>query len=299
MTIKKQILLSFILLSFLFNINIIIESVFDVTYLFFNKIFVSIFPFIILSKILIYYDYHIFLSNTIGKILSKLFNIDKNATIVFILSILTSMPCNSIYINNLLNEKIIDENTANKLIIYTYFPSIAFVIGSIGVNMYNNIYIGISLLLINYLCNIVMGIFLRKEKNTISIAVPNKVKEDFFVLLKSSIIDAFNTCLIILGNIIIFSIIINIINTYININPIVNSILSELLELTNGINNIYLLNISLKYKLFLTSFILNFSGLSIIFQSKSILSNYNINIKKILIIKLIFSIIFSLLFCYL
>ena len=114
-------------------------------------------------------------------------------------------------------------------------------------------------------------------------------------MLKESILKSFNTCFIILGNIIIFTIIINILNSYININPVISSVFNGLLEMTSGIKSISMLNISLKYKIILTSFILNFSGLSIIFQSRSILSDYKINIKKILIVKLVFSILVALL----
>lgn len=292
---KKIILLTFILISFLLNINIINNSVLDATYLFFNNIFVSIFPFIILCDILIYYDYHIFLSKTIGKILSFIFNINENSVIVFILSILTSQPSNSIYIKNLLDKNIINENTANKIITFTYFPSIAFVVGSIGIKLYDNIYVGIILLITNYIYNICIGLYLRNKNSIINIYNDiNEKKDSFFIMLKKSIINSFNTCLIILGNIILFSIIINIFNNYIHINPIINSILTGVLELTNGLNNISILNIPLSYKIVLSSFILNFSGLSIIFQSRSILNNYKINIKKIIIIKLLFSLLISI-----
>lgn len=298
MTLKKEILLTIILILFLFNLDIVIESVINSSYLFFNKVFVCIFPFIILSNILIYYNYHIFLSKTIGKFISKIFNIDENSTIVFILSILTSAPSNSIYINDLLDKGIINESEANKVLIFTYFPSIAFIIGSIGISIYNSFKIGLILLISNYLCNIAIGIFLRKNNYKHNIIKENTNKEDFFVMLKGSILKGFNTSFIILGNIIIFTIISNLITSYINLNPIINSILSGILEMTGGINSISNLNISISIKIVLTSFLLNFSGLSIIFQSKSILSNYKINIKKILIIKLVFSIIFSLLLYY-
>ena len=69
-----------------------------------------------------------------------------------------------------------------------------------------------------------------------------------------------------------------------------------MLEMTSGIFMISNLNINLSQKILLTSFILNFSGLSIIFQTTSILNKYKINIKKILIIKLIFSIMILLIF---
>lgn len=291
---KKNLFLTIFLFLFLFNIELVISSVIDSSILFFNKIFVSIFPFIILSDILIHYDYHIFLSKCFGNILSKLFNIDKNSTIVFILSILTSQPSNSIYIKNLLDNNLIDERSITKLLSFTYFPSIAFVL-SIGITMYNSINIGVYLLLLNYLCNFLIGIFLRKEKISNTHNLINKCKKSFFIMLKESILKSFNTCLIILGNIIIFTIAINLITHYINYNQILTTLLSGTIELTSGINEISILTIPLKYKFILTSFILNFSGLSIIFQSKSILSNYKVNIKKILILKLVFSVITSIL----
>lgn len=289
----KHLISTFILILFIFNLDIIITSVLDSSYLFFNNIFVSTFPFIILSKILIYFDYHLFLSNTIGKALSKIFNIDKNSSIVVILSMLTSEPSNSIYLKNLLDNNIINENEANKVLAFTYFPSIAFIIGTIGIKLHDNVNIGIVLLLSNYLCNILIGLYLRKYKYDNENIIINQNKESFFTMIKNSIIESFNTSMIILGNIIIFTIIINLLNKYIYLGESIRAILSGILELTNGINNTSLLNIDNIFKITLSCFILNFSGLSIIMQSKSILSNYKINIKKILTIKLVFSLITS------
>ena len=99
-----------------------------------------------------------------------------------------------------------------------------------------------------------------------------------------------NTSFIILGNLIVFTIIINLIIKYFNINPYILSIFSGILELTSGVINVSNINNSLNIKFCLTAFILCFSGLSILFQSFTILSKYRINIKKILIVKLIFSI---------
>src|SRR5574344_1145163 len=242
---KKYIFLTAFLVLFVINSDIVIESVKNTSILFFTKIFVSTFPFIILSDILIYYDYHIFLSKTIGKFISKLFRINPSFTIAIILSMLTSEPGNAIYINNLLESNEIDINTANRLIMFTYFPSISFVIGSIGVSYFGNIKIGVILLISNYICNLLVGLYLRRNISLEYTATNNKeVKKVSLVdVIKSSIFKSFDTLLIILGNMIIFTIIINIINNYININPILNSILSGILELTNGIDSVSKLNI--------------------------------------------------------
>lgn len=292
---KKYILLTFILIIFLLNINIVLTSVTDASVIFYTKIFVSVFPFIILSNILIYFNYHLFLNKIFKKPLNKLFNIS-SSSIIFILSILSSMPSNSIYTKNLLDNKLININEANKILTFTYFPSISFMIGTVGYKMFNNIKIGIIILLSNYIYNILIGIYLRKDKINFTLENKNFInKTSFFDMLTNTILNAFKTCAIILGNLIIFIIIINILNKYLNINNTLLSILSGLLELTTGSNMLSLLDININLKIALTSLIINFSGLSILFQSKSILNDYNINIKRILIIKLIFSIIISIL----
>lgn len=292
---KKYILLTFILIIFLLNINIVLSSVTDASVIFYTKIFVSVFPFIILSNILIYFNYHLFLNKIFKKPLNKLFNIS-SSSIIFILSILSSMPSNSIYTKNLLDNKLINITEANKILTFTYFPSISFMIGTVGYKMFNNIKIGILLLLSNYIYNILIGIYLRKDKINFTLENKNSInKTSFFDMLTNTILNAFKTCAIILGNLIIFIIIINILNKYLNINNTLLSILSGLLELTTGSNMLSLLDININLKIALTSLIINFSGLSILFQSKSILNDYNINIKRILIIKLIFSIIISIL----
>lgn len=289
----KYILLTLILILFILNIKIVINSSKEASILFLNKVFISIFPFIILSDILIYFDYHIFLKNTIGKFISKLFNIDPNVSIIFILSLLTSTPNNGVYIKDMLDNNEIDINTANKIINYTFFPSISFVIGTVGISIYNSFKIGLILWLLIFIYNVSIGLYLRKEKNIYVNNIRIRKKDNFFNMLRKSIIKGINTSVIVLGYLIIFAIIINLLNKYLNINDILFSLISGLLEMTSGIVNISNLNINLNYKLILTFLILSFNSISIIFQSRSILSNYNINIKRTLIVKLVFSVLIS------
>ena len=291
----KYIILTLILIIFILNIKIVINSTYEASLLFFKKVFITIFPFVILCDFLIYFNYHIFIKGIFGKIINKIFNIDSNTSIIFILSIFSSHPSNAIYIKNLLDNKIIDIKVANRILIYTYFPSIAFVIGVIGVSLYNSFKIGRMRWIICFINNILIGLFLRKDNVYIE-SINNETKNiSFFECFKLSIIKAINTSFIILGNLIVFTIIINLIVNYISINPTILSVLTGFLELTSGVISISLLDIPFNVKFALTSLILNFSSLSILFQSFSILSSYKINIKKTLTIKLMFSIITFLL----
>lgn len=296
MKIIKPIFLTLTLIIFLFNLDIVIDSTLSASYLFITKVFVSIFPFIILSDILLYFNYDLFLKKIFGNIISKLFNVSKSTSIIYILSILTSHPTNSIYIKEMLDRKEIDENDINKILLTTYFPSIAFVIGTIGIGIYHSIKTGVFLYLTILIKNILIGIFLRGKNLSKEIQSIKKNNITLQETISNSIIKGINISYTILGNIIIFTIIVNLLNNYLNINSTILSLMSGMLEMTSGIFMISNLNINLSQKILLTSFILNFSGLSIIFQTTSILNKYKINIKKILITKLIFSIIILLVF---
>lgn len=291
----KYIVLTLVLIVFILNIEVVINSTYDASVLFFKKVFISIFPFIVLCDILIYFNYHLFIKKIFGKVINKIFNIDSNTSIIFILSVLTSHPSNAVYIKNLLDNKLIDIKTANRILIYTYFPSIAFVIGVIGISLYNSFKIGLLLWIICFINNIFIGLYLRKDNSYIE-SITNETKNiSFFECFKLSIVKAINTSFIILGNLIVFTIIINLLVKYVSINSTILSILTGFLELTSGVISISKLSIPFNIKFALTSLILNFSSLSILFQSFSILSDYKINIKKTLTIKLMFGIIIFLL----
>lgn len=292
----KPIFLTLTLIIFLFNLDIVINSTLSASYLFITKVFVSIFPFIILSDILFYFNYDLFLKKIFGNIISKLFNVSKSTSIIYVLSILTSHPTNSVYIKEMLDRKEIDENDINKILLTTYFPSIAFVIGTIGIGIYHSIKTGVFLYLTILIKNILIGIFLRGKNLSKEIQSIKKNNITLQETISNSIIKGINISYTILGNIIIFTIIVNLLNNYLNINSTILSLIGGMLEMTSGIFMISNLNINLSQKILLTSFILNFSGLSIIFQTTSILNKYKINIKKILIIKLIFSIMILLIF---
>lgn len=287
----KYVILTIIFIIFIVNIDIVITSVKSASIIFFNKVFVSIFPFIILSDILYYYNYHLFLKDNIGALISKIFNINSKSSSIFLLCLFTSHPGNAIYIKNMLDNDEISLNDASNLLCYTYFPSIAFVIGTIGINLYGSYRFGLYLYLICLINNILIGIFLRNKNDNIDSDIVINNNSNIFDVISSSIMKGINTSFIILGTLIIFTIIINLILRYVNINPYILGIFSGILELTSGVIKISDVSSSINNKFLLTVFILCFSSLSILFQSFTILSKYKINIKKILIVKLIFSII--------
>jgi hypothetical protein len=183
-----------------------------------------------------------------------------------------------------------------------------FVITTIGITMYNNISIGIILFLSHVISSIIIGLIYSRfciyniiHENNIKLNTLNKKINKIqylsskFDILKQSIQNTYITLSYILGFMIIFNmlsnIVINIIKHFID-NEYFLLFISGLFEMTTSIKQISNLG-NLNLNVLLTSFLLGFSGLSIIFQIKA---SCNIRLKNIIISKLfhgILSIILS------
>ena len=275
---KLFIFLTFTLLIFTFinNSNIIIYSVNVSINLFIKNLFVSLFPFFLLADFLINYNYVYYLS--------KIFKF--KYSYVILMCMLSGLPSNAKYISKLLENNQINKEDAEILMSVTFFPNPMFVVVSIGVLVFNNTFTGIVMLLNIYLSNIIFYLIKYKKltKNNIKI---NNNQLSFSSLLKSSILNNMNTLIVILGTIVFFTTINNILFNYIEIPLVFESIITSIFEMTSGIKKISDLTISTNLKYMLISSSLSLSGLSILAQASSMLSNYNLDFKSIIKNKLI------------
>ena len=163
--------------------------------------------------------------------------------------------------------------------------------------MLGNIKLGFILLISNYLSPIIIGILTLKKASTYCNEKPlisdNKTA-NFGIALKNALEKGINTTLQIGAFVVIFSIIISIIKNNAYISIIFNNIETFFnipkyslyglfvgsVEFTNGCKLITTLPLSLPFKLGIISFICSFSGLSVIAQISSFISEYNVSIAK-------------------
>ena len=276
------IILSLLIFVFLTNPNLIINSVNYSVNIFLTNVVPSLFPFFILADTLINYNYIYFLN--------KIFKFKYSHLIL--LSLFSGLPSNAKYINNLLENNDIDINDASIMLSVTFFPNPMFVIGSIGSLMLNSIKLGTIILLTIYLSNFIIYLINYKNLNKKNLNLTNK-QNNFTTLIKTSVINNTKTLLIILGTIVIFTTLSNIIFNYIKIPTIYEGIITSIFEMTSGVKKISLVDTNIQYKIILISVFLSFSGISVLCQAFSILSNYKLNLKiiiknKLLIILLTF-----------
>lgn len=284
-------ILTLIILVILINPTLVVDSVINTTIIFFKTLFPILFPFLIVTYFLIHLN---LLIKIIDK-LSNIFKINKIKTYIFILSLLTGYPNNAKYINDLYIENIINEKEANDLLNSSFFPSPIYLIATIGSIYLKNIYLSIIILLSFILTNIIL--FKNIKINNNSFKIKEEKNKNIF---SSSINNTINTLLIIMGSIVIFTLLINIISYYIKMPNILIILINSILEMSSSIIRITSLNNHL-LKILLISLTLSFSGLSMIFQMIS-LSSFKINIKnlikkriKALIINLIITLILIIL----
>ena len=283
-----------VLLEMLFNSSLIINSVNFSFSLCINNLFPSLFPFMILSNILIEYGFVDIISEFLKPLVNKVFKSNEYGGVILILSLISGSPSNSKYISELLNKKLISEYDASKMLLYTHFVNPLFIINTIGISFLNNKKIGIIILISHYLGNFFIGILFRgyhKYTNISKVNVTNIInninrkRNNFIVVLSNSIVSSINTLLIILG--VITSCLI--ITSIININPIFNGIL----EITQGLKYISTTNYVLLTKTILITFFISFGGFSIHAQCFSILSNKKIKYIPYLLARIIHGIISS------
>jgi len=308
-------LCSLVILQIILAPNICIHYTLSGAKLFFNAVFPSLFPFLVVINIIISYDGINIYSKLLGNIICKPLKLPSECNFALLVSVLCGYPLGAKYTCELYERDLIDLNTCERLLNIASNSSPLFIIGAVGVSMMSDTKIGYILLLSNILSCIFMGFIIPSKNISIKFKyksqTPSKIKEtsNIGVILKNSIEDAMKNSLSIGGFIVVFSVITGIIKDNVMfhialnklsliIGPSVNFIeglLLGMLEVTNGCYLIASSNSNLYVKLPVLSFLIAFSGLSIISQVYSYTYKYDISIKKYISRKFIQGIISSIL----
>ena len=273
-----------------------------------NNIFPSLFPFFVLSEILINYGFVELVSELFKPIFEKIFKINGNAAFIFIMSLLSGFPSNAKYTKELYLQKKLTEKEATKILMFSHFSNPLFILGTVSITFLNDKKLGILVLISHYLSNVIIGILIRnynkeeiiKDKFSIKnsiLKMHNKRinnNKSLGTIITDSLTNSINTLLLILGVVTTFLIISTIIDNNFKLSLFNKSILSGILEMTQGLKHVSLLNISNYYKAFLITGILSFGGLSVHTQIISIISDTNIKYLPFLLARLL-HIIFSIL----
>lgn len=226
------------------------------------------------------------------------------------MGIISGYPTGAKIAVNFREKEICTKEQAERLIAFTNNSGPLFIIGTIGISMFGSAKIGYILLISHILSCFIVGILFKnwkKEKENKFTFLANNVEsskeihlKDIGEILGNAIKKSISTILNIGGFIVIFSVIISILESsgviYVlqsTFGDVEAAAFSGIIEITNGINEISILGKS-NLHIILTSFILGFGGISVLFQVYSVIAKSDISIKPYILGKFIQAVISSI-----
>lgn len=289
--------------------------------LWFNVVLPALLPFFICVEILIGLGIVSFLGSCFRFIMRPLFRIPGEGSFVFFMSIASGYPVGAKITASLLENNICNKIEAQRMLNLCSTSGPLFIIGAVATGILGNPKLGLLLASSHYLSAISAGFLMRfwgSSKNNAGNMksrpiMINPLKEmldyrkkdgrSFGILMGDAVRNGVNLIFIIGGFIILFSVIAAVLKTsgalqmfskficallpFLNLNPqAVSSLIIGLLEMTNGIKESALVDMSLISKLTLISFMIGFGGLSINAQVLSVISKTSLKFGLYFIVKI-------------
>lgn len=295
-----------------------------------NILIPSLLPFIIGANLIVNLKFVDILGLIINPITKKLFNVSGKAGLVFMISMVSGYPVGAKLASELRINNEISKHEAQRLVSFCSTSGPLFIIGAVSIGMFKNPSLSYLMIMCHYLGALLVGFLFRNYgkdkmnskktnfKSEVSSIINSRFENNkgFFALLGDSINSGINTILMVGGFVIIFSVVFKILSLFkvislftsiitillsmFNVSKeLIEAFISGLFEITIGCNNIANLTfVPENIRASLCSFIISFSGLSILAQCSSFLAKANINIMVYTFTKFlhgIFSFIFTLL----
>ena len=269
----------------------------------------SLLPFIIGANLIVDLKIVDIIGFIINPITKFIFNVSGKGALVFVISTVSGYPVGSKLASELRINKEISKSEAQRLVSFCSTSGPLFIIGSVATGMFQNSSLGYLMILCHYLGSISVGLLFRnygkeilsKSNTSIKsniksiITYKNSENKGFFVLFGDAVHNGVNTLLMVGGFVIVFSVIFKVLSLFNVVTFISNllhlplsllgvskelchALISGLFEMTIGCNNISSVsNASEAIKVSLCSFLIGFSGLSILAQCCNFLAKTDIN----------------------
>ncbi len=321
----KKNLLAILFLGFTFCLLIFSKSnlpaVKDGLLLWANSVVPSLFPFFVATELLMHTNIITLLGHLLNRFMKPLFNIRGEGSFAFIMGIISGYPVGAKIATNFRQNNICSKEECERLLSFTNNSGPLFIIGTVGILMFQNTTIGILLFITHLLACLTVGFifrFWKKGKNTFTSSAHNfnqsKKTASFSNLgeiLAESITNSISTIFLIGGFVVIFSSIISIFKAsgllnsfttllspvfqYLHIDTnFIQGLLTGFLEITNGIHTISSIACKkISYNIIFTAFLLGFGGISVLLQVFSITSKTDLSIKPYVYGKLLHGLLAS------
>lgn len=255
----------------------------------------SLFPFFVLSRMLIASGGANVLGRGLNWLMRPLFHINGNGAAAFLLGLISGYPIGAKTVTELYREKALTKSEAENLLCFSNNSGPLFILGAVGTGMYASQTIGLLLYTVHVLSAVTVGILLRFTIPTSNIPAAATYHASGSSIFTASVEDSISTLLHVFGYVIFFAVIMQLLQdfqitilltrllSFVNLpNGVIESLLCGMLELTTGIKKLSEAIAPLHVQFIFTSAILGWAGLSVHFQVKGILSGSGLSFGKYL-----------------
>ncbi|QUH27418.1 hypothetical protein [Vallitalea guaymasensis] len=299
--ISKSFIMNMILIILLLTILVLpktsMEAAKNGLLLWFNVIIPTLFPFILLSNLIINTNIINYINYIFTGLMTRLFNLPGVAGYALITGLLSGYPVGAKITADLLNKKAINSTQAQYMLTFCNNASPMFIIGFIATGLLDNSRIGIFMLITIYAANLITAFIYRViygknlpviKKSTFK----SKVNESInFSLFDDCIMNAITLIVKIGGYIIFFSIILNCFYLIPIKDSLIKNFLFSLIELSNGAKILVNCNSSIQVTFVLLCTLVSFGTFSVHAQTASVLADTKLNINKYILSKIINAVI--------
>ena len=250
----------------------------------------SLFPFFAATNFINELGISKLAGNALSPLSSKLFGVSGQGAAAFIIGVTGGYPLGASYIAGLRRQQLIGADEASRLLIFCNNSGPAFIIGAAGIGIFKSTSVGFFLYAVHILAALIWGIILGSggsgdicydddvfAEKSVSDAVTNAIKKSAEATVNiCSFITAFSALNGILDAMGLFSSVAGKISCATGAElSWCRALLAGILELGNGIGSMEGLSVS-PVNLALAALILSWGGLSVHFQSFSMLSGTDI-----------------------
>ncbi len=241
----------------------------------------STFPFMIISDLYCTYGYPERIG-VLGILTERVLHLPKKSVRAILLGNLAGFPIGAKIAAELYTGGGVDKENAEKLIAYSNNPSIPFVVACVGGTLFNDIKIGVFLLIIIYISTILTAIIYRGRKTYMQYS--DDISNHTFSFV-SSVKSAGLSAISILSFIVTFYVLISVIRMYIQ-NGYILSIIASIMELASAVTITSSLTMPISFKIPIVAFALGFGGISVMMQTAIFTSVCSLSLVPYLKIKL-------------
>lgn len=271
-----------------------IEAVRRALVICYQTIIPSLFPFFVLSGLLINTGFVRIFGAVLSPVIRPLFRVSGSGAIVFVIGIISGYPMGAKMVSELYQKGIISKTEGKRLLPFCNNSGPLFVIAAVGTGMLGSVKTGIFLYCIHVLSALLVGFIFRfygSDKELVLYGNNRNAEKQISIgkVFSECVSNGVNSILLICGFIALFSsfsqCIQPLINSFVK-NEYINLFLSGLLEVTMGANKVAQSGIGLAQELILISILVGFGGICVHLQVLGIVSDSGLGMKTYLLGKI-------------